>query len=161
MNLDEFMITYFCWLDELVPLSLCGQRLHQRGLMPQLSDSEVLTIEVIDIYLGLSQDKALFAYFQQHDRHLFPALAGWHRATFVRQAANLWAIKERLWCVFRAHVDTLHGHLTDRCYLNRVWARDLWHPRNRLLRAVVMHILYFSFNQREMAPCLQFDRLVA
>jgi hypothetical protein len=24
-----------------------------------------------------------------------------HRTTFVRQAANLWALKEHLWCFFR------------------------------------------------------------
>ena len=58
-------------------------------------------------------------------------------------------------------IDTVCGQLTDRCHLKRVWARDLWHLRNRLLRAVLMHTLCFWFNQQEMAPCLQLDRLVA
>src|SRR5262245_34033535 len=97
MNLDDLIITCFCWIDEMTPTITRGQRLRQRGPLPQLADSEVLTMEVVGTYLGLSQDKALFAYFQQHYRHFFPALAGVHRTTFVRQAANLWAVKERLW----------------------------------------------------------------
>lgn len=297
MNLDDLIITCFCWIDEMMPLVTQGQRLRQRGPMPQLADSEVLTMEVVGSYLGLSQDKALFAYFQQHYHHFFPTLAGLHRTTFIRQAANLWAIKERLWCLlrdqvvrhdwvvgiidsmpvpvcrfaraswcvrfrgsasygkdhadrqtfygFRLHlrvgwpglithlflapanepdgeiaplvlegtqgivlgdrgywqpelqaalrhqglrlhapfllahspkatayhsvvlgrvrylIDTVCGQLTDRWHLKRVWARDLWHLRNRLLRAVLMHTLCFWFNQQREAPCLQFDRLVA
>jgi hypothetical protein len=297
MNLDDFIITCFCWIDEMMPTITHGQRLRQRGPMPQLADSEVLTMEVVGTYLGLSQDKALFAYFHQHYQHFFPALAEVHRTTFVRQAANLWVIKERLWCAlrdqvvrhdwlvgiidslpvpvcrfarapwcvrfrgsasygkdhterqtfygFRLHlrvgwpglithlflapanesdgeiaplvlegtqgivlgdrnywlpdlqaalrrkglllhapfrhahspkaaayhsrvlgrvrylIDTIFGQLTDRCHLKRVWARDLWHLRNRLLRAVLMHTLCFWFNQQDQAPCLQFDRLVA
>lgn len=297
MNLDDLIITCFCRIDELLPLVTPSKRLRQRGPMPQLADSEVITMEVVGSYLGLSQDKALFAYFQTHYRHFFPALAGLHRTTFVRQAANLWAIKERLWCVlrdqvvrhdwlvgiidsmpvpvcrfarapwcvrfrgsasygkdhtdrqtfygFRLHlrvgwpglithlflapanepdgeiaplvlagtqgivlgdrnywlpdlqaallrkglcllapfrkahspkaaayhstvlgrvrylIDTVCGQLTDRCHLKRVWARDLWHLRNRLLRGIVMHTLCFWLNQQDEAPCLQFDRLVA
>jgi hypothetical protein len=60
----------------------------------------VMTMEVVGEYLGLEQDRALFAYFQRHYRHyahFFPALRHVHRTTFVRQAANLWRLKERLW----------------------------------------------------------------
>lgn len=39
----------------------------------------------------------------------------------------------------RYRVDTVFGQLTDRCLLKRVWTRDLWHLRNRLLRAILMH----------------------
>lgn len=297
MNLDELIIACFCVIDDLVPSVTGGKRLRQRGPLPKLADSEVLTMEVVGTYLGLSQDKALFAYFRQHYQHFFPTLAQVHRTTFVRQAANLWALKERLWCAlrdqvashdwrlaiidsmplpvcrfarapwcarfrgiasygkdhadrqtfygFRLHlrvgwpgvithlflapaneadgeiaplvlegtegialgdrnywlpdlqatlrrqglcllapfrkahspkaaayhspvlgrvrylIDTVLGQLTDRCHLKRVWARDLWHLRNRVLRAVLMHTLCFCFNQHEQAPCLQFDRLVA
>ena len=297
MNLDDFILTCFCWIDDLMPLAMQEQRLRQRGPQPKLADSEVLTMEVVGSYLGLSQDKALFVYFQQHYRHFFPALSRLHRTTFVRHAANLWVVKERVWCLlrdqvvrhdwlvgiidslplpvcrfarapwcvrfrgqasygkdhsdrqtfygFRLHlrlgwpglithlflapahepdgeiaplvlegsqgivlgdrgywlpdlqttlqshglrlhapyrlahaprasayhspvlgrvrylIDTVCGQLTDRCHLKRVWARDLWHLRNRLLRVVLMHTLCFWLNQQEEAPCLQFDRLVA
>jgi hypothetical protein len=74
--------------------------LRARGPHPTLSDSEVLTMEVVGQYLGFSQDKALFNYFRTHYSHFFPALTQVHRTTFTRQAANLWKIKERAWLYF-------------------------------------------------------------
>src|SRR5438445_13289038 len=101
MNLDDFIITCFCLIDEMMPMITKDQRLRARGPAPKLSESEVITMEVVGSYLGLSQDQELFDYFQRHYTHFFPALDGLHRTTFVRQAANLWAIKERLWCWLR------------------------------------------------------------
>lgn len=97
MDLDDFIIAVFCVVDEAVPHAMDGQRLRQRGPQPILADSEVITMEVVGEYLGLEQDSALFAYFRQHYAHFFPALRTLHRTTFVRQAANLWRLKERLW----------------------------------------------------------------
>lgn len=98
MNLDDFIITCFCLIDEMMPMIIKGQQLRARGPVPKLSDSEVITMEVVGSYPGLSQDKELFHYFRWHYPHFFPALSDLHRTTFVRQAANLWAIKERVWC---------------------------------------------------------------
>jgi hypothetical protein len=97
MDLDTFIIAVFCWIDEAIPRVTAGYRLRERGPAPRLSDSEVLTMEVVGEYLGLAQDSALFAYFRQHYAHFFPAMSHLHRTTFVRQAANLWRLKERLW----------------------------------------------------------------
>lgn len=97
MDLDEFIISIFCVVDESLPIVTDGQRLRQRGPQPILHDSEVLTMEVVGAYLGLTQDEALFRYFQQHWGHCFPGVCRIHRTTFVRHAANLWAIKEHLW----------------------------------------------------------------
>lgn len=58
-------------------------------------------MELVATYLGLSQDKEVFNYFRRHYAHFFPAMAQVDRTTFVRQAANLWAVKERLCCVIR------------------------------------------------------------
>jgi hypothetical protein len=99
MDLDEFIISVFCVVDESLPIITGGQRLRQRGPQPTLHDSEVLTMEVVGAYLGLTQDEALFRYFQQHWGHFFPGVCRIHRTTFVRHAANLWALKERLWQV--------------------------------------------------------------
>ena len=98
MELDTFMITVFCWIDDTLKATFKGQRLRQRGPMPTLSDAEVLTMEVVGEYLGLSQDQALYRYFRRHYTHFFPALARVHRTTFTRQAANLWRVKELVWC---------------------------------------------------------------
>ncbi len=297
MNLDDFIITCFCLIDEMLPEAVKGKRVRQRGPLPKLADSEVITMEVVGTYLGLSQDQEVFDYFRRHYAHFFPMMAQVDRTTFVRQAANLWAIKERLWCWlrdevirydatlsivdsvplpvcrfarapwcvrfrgqasygkdhpdrqtfygFRLHaqlswpglltrvflapaheadgemvpvllegtqgvvlgdrnywlpdlqaflrtkgillqapfrhahashaaafqsavlgrvrylIDTVFGQLTDRCRMKRVWARDLWHLRNRLLRCLLMQTICFCFNQQDAAPYLQFDRLVA
>lgn len=296
MNLDDFIITCFCVIDELLPTATKGKRVRARGPMPKLTDSEVVTIEVVGTYLGLSQDQEVFDYFRRHYAHFFPMLGQVDRTTFVRQAANLWAVKERLWCLIRDHVllydptvaivdsmpipvcqfarayrcrrfddtasfgkdhttrqtfygfrlhlrlcwpgvitqmylapanvhegevvwdltaetsglllgdrnywlptlqaalrkvgvvllapfrkassqpahswspvlgrvryriDTVFGQLTDRCGVKRVWARDLWHLRNRLLRMVLMHTIGVLFNLQDQAPPLQLDRLVA
>lgn len=297
MNLDDFIITCFCVIDEMLPAVLGTQTLRRCGRRPRLSDSEVITMEIVAAYLGLTQDQAIYDYFRQHYTHFFPALQRLHRSSFVRQAANLWALKERLWCKlrderliydanvsiidsvpvpvcrfarapwcarfrgiasygkdhtdrqtfygFRLHVrlswpgliteaflapaneadgeiapvilqdtqgivlgdrnywlpdlqaflrskgvhllapfhlshspkaaayespvlgrvryriDTVFGQLTDRCGLKRLWARDLWHLRNRVLRIILMHTVCVWLNQQDQAPLLQLDRLVA
>lgn len=97
MDLDTFIIAVFCQADDMLKALLKGRRLRERGPMPVLADSEVLTMEIVGEYLGLSQDKALYRYFRQHYRHFFPGLGQVHRTTFVRQAANLWEVKEQLW----------------------------------------------------------------
>lgn len=99
MNLDTFIITAFCIIDDTMNdiLQHGRLRLRQRGPKPALSDSEVLTIEVVGEYLSLHQDKAIFDYFRRHYSHFFPALKTLHRTTFVRQAANLRSIKEQVW----------------------------------------------------------------
>lgn len=97
MDLDDFIITVFCVVDEAIARVLDGQRLRERGPLPRLCDSEVVTMEIVGEYLGLERDSALFADFQRHYAHFFPVLRTLHRTTFVRQAANLWRLKERLW----------------------------------------------------------------
>ena len=97
MDLDDFIITAFCIIDDTMNDILRHRRLRQRGPKPSLSDSEVLTIEVVGEYLRLHQDKAIFDYFCRHYSHFFPALKTLHRTTFVRQAANLCAVKELVW----------------------------------------------------------------
>ena len=96
MDLDTLIITVFCLVDDALPQAVPG-RLRERGPRPALADAEVLTIEVVGEYLGLDRETELFAYFRRHYPHFFPALAGVHRTTFVRQTANLWRVKEALW----------------------------------------------------------------
>src|SRR6185312_12432730 len=97
MDLDDFIIAVFCVVDEQLPRILQGTRLRTHGPQPKLADSEVITMEVVGKYLGLAQDTAVVAYFRRHYAHFFPALRQVHRTTFVRQAAHLWRLKERLW----------------------------------------------------------------
>lgn len=95
MTLDDYMLTVFCLVDDQLK-ALHLDHVRQRGFAPQLSDSEVLTIESVGEFLGLHQDAQLFWYFRRHHADAFPNLRQSHRTTFLRQAANLWAVKQRL-----------------------------------------------------------------
>jgi hypothetical protein len=97
VDADTFIITVFCWMDDTLKTMFKGQRLRPRGPEPNLSDAEVLTMEVVGEYLGLGQDQFLYQYFRRHYTHFFPALGRVHRTTFIRQAANLWKVKELVW----------------------------------------------------------------
>jgi hypothetical protein len=61
-------------------------------------------MEVVGSSLDLSQDEELFDSLQRHSTPFFLALRGLHRSTFVRQAANVRALKERVWCWLRDEV---------------------------------------------------------
>jgi hypothetical protein len=90
MDATTLLITMYWLIDEW----LAGRRL--RGPQPILADSEVLTIECVGEFWGIDTDKGLDEHFRRHYRDWFPALARVHRTTFVRQAANLWAVKAQL-----------------------------------------------------------------
>ena len=94
MDLNTFIVTIFSLIDDWLAQQ---PRYRRRGPQPTMSDSEILTIEVVGIWLGLATDKALFLYFQRHYDDWFPGLTQIHRTTFVRQSANLWAMKVQLW----------------------------------------------------------------
>ncbi len=97
MDLDTFIVAVFCTIDDELRALATRERWRARGPRPRLADSEVLTQEVVGEYLGIDTDRGLYAYFRRHYGAWFPALGRVHRTTFVRQAANLWAVKERLW----------------------------------------------------------------
>jgi hypothetical protein len=92
MDATTLLITVYCLIDDW----LAGRRLRQRGPQPTLADSEVLTIECVGEFLGIDTDKGLYEHFRRHYHDWFPALGRVHRTTFVRQAANLWAVKAQL-----------------------------------------------------------------
>src|SRR3982750_2064371 len=97
MDLETLIIVVFCLVDDFLR-DLCREcRLRQRGPAPVLADSEVLTVEIVGEFLGLDTDQGLHACFRRHFGHLFPGLREVHRTTFLRQAANLWAVKLALW----------------------------------------------------------------
>jgi hypothetical protein len=98
------IVATYCRIAEALPTVLGEQPLRRRGPAPKLADTEVLTLEVVGAFLGLDQDQAIFDYVRRHDGAWFPALRHIHRTTFARQAANLWAVKERLWRAFVARV---------------------------------------------------------
>ncbi len=94
MECSTLMVAVCCLIDEWL---VAQPQLRQRGLRAALSDSEVLTIEVVGEYLGIDTDAELYRHFRRHYGDWFPALRLVHRTTFTRHSANLWRVKERLW----------------------------------------------------------------
>jgi hypothetical protein len=99
VDLEEFTIAVYCLIDELL-LELEADpdwgRVRSRGPAPILADAEVLTMEAVGEYQGLDQDVAIYHFFRRVHPDWFPAVGRIHRTTFARQAANLWAVKERV-----------------------------------------------------------------
>lgn len=99
MDLSTFIIGVFCLVED----RLDGKRVRQRGPAPKLSDSEVITMEVVGEFLGIDTDKAIYEYFKRHYSEWFPRISEVHRTTFARQAANLWKVKEGIWLDLLEH----------------------------------------------------------
>ena len=94
MDRDTFIITVYGLVDDEWKKLRAVHRVRHAGFAPELSDAEVLTMELCGEYFKLQTDKDLFDYFAQHYRHFFPTLS--ERRLFVRQAANLWQFKAAL-----------------------------------------------------------------
>jgi hypothetical protein len=94
MDITTFMIAVYCLIED----HLTGRRLRKRGPQPTLRDSEVLTIEVVGEFLGIDTESNIFTHFRRHYADWFPGLRKITRTAFTRQAANLWKIKQELWC---------------------------------------------------------------
>jgi hypothetical protein len=110
MSLDNFIINVFCWVDDEIKYLFSHQKLRSRGFEPTLSDSEVITMEIVSEFLGIDTDKGAWEYFLHHWLNWFPRLGS--RANFAKHATNLWAIKQQLQESFAnklgAFTDTLH-----------------------------------------------------
>lgn len=94
MPLDEFIIAVFCCIESLLQEVQSAYPGRQRGFAPRLADSEVLTMETVGEFLGIDAEKQIWHYFRRHWLPWFPRLGS--RSSFVRQAANLWCIKQLL-----------------------------------------------------------------
>src|SRR5581483_3729337 len=95
MGPHDLLLLVFCLVDdELQALHLEQPR--QSGPAPSLADSELITIELVGEHLGIDRDARLFWHFRHYHAAEFPALTRIHRTTFVRQAANLWRLKQLL-----------------------------------------------------------------
>jgi hypothetical protein len=110
MSLDNFIITVYCFVDDILKTVLNGEKLRQRGILPKLEDAEVITMEIVGEFLGIDTDKGIWCYFHQHWLKWFPELGS--RTNFVKQASNLCMVKQKIQRVIAeqlgAFSDTLH-----------------------------------------------------
>ena len=59
MDITTYLISVYCLVDDW----LKGKRIRQRGPQPQLSDSEVLTMEIVGEFLGIDTDQGFTPSF--------------------------------------------------------------------------------------------------
>ena len=88
-----------------------GRPIRSKGFAPTLSDSEVLTMEIVAEYQGIDTDQAIWQYFRRHWLAWFPGLRS--RCAFVRQADLLWQYKAML----QHHLATRLGALNEPVHL--------------------------------------------
>ena len=134
-SMEYFIIAVFCKIDELLKEITVSQKVRAKGFAPALSDSEVITMEIVAEYRGIETDIGIWQYFREHWQECFPPLNS--RTTFVRQAANLWQYKAMLQQKLAQQLGALNDdlHLIDGvpiplCYLCRV-------SRCRIFRTMV------------------------
>ena len=91
---QELLLVVFCLVDD--ELKALGPRPRRPGPRPRLSDSEVITIELVGELWALADDAAIHRFFRQRHAAEFPALARVDRTRFVRHAADLCWLKRRV-----------------------------------------------------------------
>jgi len=92
MLTEDYITEVYCLIDDMLKKS--GKSLRSRGPRPKLSDAEVITMEIVGESREMDCDKTIHRYFRDHWQYLFPRLG--ERTTFLRQAANLWKVKEEI-----------------------------------------------------------------
>ena len=93
MPVEDFIIYVYCCVVDIYP-ELCKSPIRSRGFQPKLTDSEVITMEIVGEFMGKDQDKSIWRYFRNHWHNWFPNLGS--RSTFVKQSANLCLLKQEM-----------------------------------------------------------------
>lgn len=93
MSIEDFIIYVYCCVDD-VYLEIIHEPLRHRGFQPKLTDSEVITMEIVGEFIGKDQDKGIWQYFKTHWSDWFPNLGS--RSNFAKQCANLWEVKQHI-----------------------------------------------------------------
>jgi Transposase DDE domain len=94
MSPEHIIIGLYLRIETFFEEVLGKHRLRSCGRRPQLTDAEVLTIEIFGEMQGHHTDAAIWRYAHQHWLAWFPKLSSYK--AFVKQCANLVDIKKRL-----------------------------------------------------------------
>ena len=57
MDITDFIVTTFVILDNFCKNHAPARQICSRGFLPKLSDSKVITMEIVGEYLGYHKDK--------------------------------------------------------------------------------------------------------
>lgn len=111
MSIEDFIITVYCLVDAEFKKVTKEATLRRRGFYPKLSDSEVITMDIVGEFLGKDTDTSIWRYFKEHWLEWFPGLGT--RVNYAKQSANLWRIKQEIQAAFARQ----SGALSDRLHM--------------------------------------------
>ena len=149
MPVEDFIIKVFCLVDYILKRPTLPP-LRKRGFAPAMSDSEVITIEIVGEFLGHHEDKSIWSYFSTHWGHFFPSLG--NRTTFLRQSANLWYVKQIVQSVLAenlgAYDDNIHiadGFPLPVCGFRRANGSKLFQEHAAYGHCASKNMTYYGF----------------
>ena len=94
MTINDFITEVYCFIDDDYKKLVKNLTLRSRGFSPRLSGSEIIAMKVVGEYLGHNKDTHIWKYFKNNRMDMFLAIGS--RCNIVKQAANLWHIKQLL-----------------------------------------------------------------
>ena len=71
MTINDFITEVYCFIDDDYKKLVKNIILRKRGFKPRLSDSEVITMEIVGEYLGHDRDTHIWRYFKNDKSDIF------------------------------------------------------------------------------------------
>lgn len=65
MSIEDFITTVYCLIDDELKKNTGKHELRTRGFAPKLSDSEVITMDIVGEFLGKDTDTGIWRYFNE------------------------------------------------------------------------------------------------
>jgi hypothetical protein len=90
LDLDTFLVTVYCTLDELYVAHCAARKPGRPGARPTMSDSEVLTLMVLAQWRADRSERAMLAYARKHWDTYFPRLLD--QSAFNRRVHDLTSV---------------------------------------------------------------------
>ncbi len=87
LDLDTFLVTVYCIVDDLYTEHCAPHKPVRRGRQPEVSDSEVLTLMILEQFHPSRSESAFLRYVRQHWRAYFPHLLS--QSAFNRRTRDL------------------------------------------------------------------------
>ncbi len=137
------------WPGVIVRFGVAPANVHELAVLPALAEQTAGALIGDRNYWS----PATAAECQRHGVDLLAPYRSAKRDPHPRWSAQLGRVRYR--------IDPVVGQLVDRCDVKRVWARDLWHLDNRLLRKALMPTVAVLLNVDLGNPPLHLAQLVA
>jgi hypothetical protein len=94
MDVDTFLVSVYCVVDDLYQARYAARKPVRPGRKATLSDSEVLTLALLQQWRSDRAERGFVRWVRAHWRHYFPHMLG--QSSFNRRVRDLTGVLERL-----------------------------------------------------------------